>query len=44
VQKTCVCSLESMLQPKYESNHKVCAGIEFACVFMLKLYDSTGSK
>ena len=40
----CVCSLESIIQLKQESNYKVCAGIEFACVFMLKLYDSVGSK
>jgi hypothetical protein len=28
----CVYNLESMLQQKQESNDKVCAGIEFACV------------
>jgi hypothetical protein len=40
----CVCNLESMLQLKQESNEKACAGIEFACVLMLKLYDSAGFK
>jgi hypothetical protein len=44
VQKICVCNLESMLQLKHESNDKECVGIEFTCVFMLKLYDSAGSK
>ena len=44
MQKICVCNLESMLQLKQESNDKECVGIEFACVFMLKLYDSAGSK
>jgi len=29
---------------KQTSNDKVCAGIEFPCVFMLKLYDSARSK
>jgi len=42
--KKCVCNLESMLQLKQTSNDKVCAGIEFPCVFMLKLYDSARSK
>ena len=40
----CVCNLENMLQLKQESNDKVCAGIEFACVFMLKLNDFAGPK
>jgi hypothetical protein len=44
VQKICVCNLESMLQLKQESNDKECVGIEFTYVFMLKLYDSAGSK
>ena len=28
-----VCNLKSMIQLKHESNDKVCAGIEFACVY-----------
>jgi len=40
----CVGNLKSMLQLKQESNDKACAGIEFACVFMLKLNDFAGSK
>ena len=42
--KMCVCNLERMLQLKQEPNDKACAGIKFACVFMLKLIDSVGSK
>jgi hypothetical protein len=30
--KNCVCNLESMLQLREESDDKLCAGIEFACV------------
>jgi len=39
-----VCAEIEFVQLKQESNEKVCAEIEFAYVFMLKLYDSAGSK